>query len=847
MADRLSSLTQSAAFGTILLVAAGGGAGASERATETVPPREAAAVRVDGPLTEAVWHQAQVITGFRQREPNDGAPATYDTQVRLAYDTTTLYVAISALDPEPAKIVGYRTRRDEGSPSDWIRVFVDSFHDKRSALEFAVNPAGVKQDTYWFNDGEADDGWDAVWDVAVTRTGMGWQAEFRIPFSQLRFHPQENAVFGVAFVRQIARLRETSTWPLLSKKVSGYVSSFGDLKGLRLGRSPKRLELLPYVVGDLTRQPVEPGNSLVKRADPDVNVGLDVKYAVRPGLTFTGTVNPDFGQVEADPAVVNLSAFETFFSERRPFFVEGSGIFRFDTDCNDGACSGLFYSRRIGRAPRGEPAIPDGGYASAPAQTTILGASKLTGRIGAFAIGVLNAVTSSERATIADGLRRTQQSVEPLSSYSVVRARREFANQSSLGFIVTSTNRTLDADTRFLPDQAYTGGIDFDWRMGKRYALQGYWAGSRLHGDARAIADVQENTVHSFQRPDAAYVELDPARTVLGGYGAQAGFSKIGGERVRFTTVASVKSPGFDTNDVGFMQRADQRSVTNWMQWRHDRPNKYLRSFRFNLNQWAGWNFGSDLLSSGGNVNAHATFQNNWATGGGYTVNARVFDDRATRGGPGAYRNAQRSMWAYINTDDRRRVSAGVDIFRAGDGLGSAAREVNPALTWRPSSFLAISGGLRFGINNDRSQWIEAQDGHYVFGRLDQKTVGVRTRVNYTLTPRLSVQIYAEPFVSAGDYSDFKELADGRSRSYAARYRPYAYSANPDFNYRSFRTTNVMRWEYRPGSTLFVVWQQGREATLDRGTFDIRRDMAGVFDAPATNVFLVKWAYWMNF
>jgi hypothetical protein len=845
MAGRPFPVSHSAACGVLLLTATAA-AGTGTRA-EPIPAPQAAAVRLDGPLTESVWQRAQLITGFRQREPSDGAPATYETQVRVAYDATTLYVSIRALDPEPAKIVGFRTRRDEGSPSDWVHVLVDSFHDRRSALEFAVNPAGVKHDAYWFNDGESDDGWDAVWDVTVSRSTAGWQAEFRIPFSQLRFHPQEDATFGVAFVREIARLRETSSWPLLSKKASGFVSSFGDLKGLRLGRSPKRLELLPYVVGSLKRQPVEPGNSLMKGTDPDGSVGLDVKYAVRPGLTFTGTLNPDFGQVEADPAVVNLSAFETFFSERRPFFVEGSGIFRFDTDCNDGACSGLFYSRRIGRAPRGEPAIPDGGYASAPVQTTIVGASKLTGRIGAFSIGALNAITSSEHATIADGFRRTQQNVEPLSSYSVVRARREFTNQSSLGFILTSTNRTLDGDTRFLPDQAYTGGIDFDWRLGKRYAVQGYWAGSRLHGDPGAIADIQENTVHSFQRPDAAYVELDPARTVLGGYGAQAGFSKIGGERVRFTTVVSVKSPGFDTNDVGFMQRADQRSVTNWMQWRHERPNKYLRSFRFNLNQWAGWNYGRDLLSSGGNVNAHATFQNNWQTGAGFTVNARVFDDRATRGGPGAYRNGQRSSWAYINTDDRRRVSAGVDIFRTGDGLGSWARDLNPGLTWRPSSFLVVSGGLHLGVNHDRSQWIEDQDGHYVFGRLDQKTVGLRTRVNYTLSPQLSIQVYAEPFVSAGDYSDFKELANGRSRSFADRYKPYAYQANPDFNYRSFRTTNVMRWEYRPGSALFLVWQQGREATIDRGTFDIHRDIAGVFDAPATNVFLVKWAYWMNF
>ena len=822
------------------------GTGAAPPVTPAAPAT-AEAIRLDGELTESAWQRAPAVTGFRQREPNDGAAATYDTEARIAYDDTSLYVAVLAHDPEPAKLVGFRTRRDAGSPSDWIRVLVDSFHDRRSAFEFAVNPAGVKQDAYWFNDANSDDGWDAVWDVAVSRTPDGWRAEFKIPFSQLRFRPSESMTFGLAFVRQIGRLNETSTWPLLSKNASGYVSSFGELTGLRLDRSVKRLEMVPYVVGDVTSQPVAAGDTLTKGTDPDASLGLDLKYAVKPGLTLTGTVNPDFGQVEADPAVVNLSAFETFFAERRPFFVEGSGIFRFDTDCNDGSCSGLFYSRRIGRAPRGEPDVPDGGYASAPTQTTILGAAKLTGKIGAFSVGALNAVTADEDAIIADGLNRTRQTVEPLSSYSVVRARREFANQSTFGFIVTAANRNLDDPTRFLPGQAYTSGADWDWRVGKRYAIQGYFAGSSVRGEAEAIRELQESNVHSFQRPDATHLEEDPTRTSLDGYGAQIALSKIGGQRVRFNSNFAVKSPGFDTNDIGFMQRADTRNMSNWMQWRHEKPNKVLRSFRYNLNQWAGWNYGGDRLSLGGNVNAHALFANNWATGVGVTMNAPPFDDRATRGGPGAYRNSQRSMWWYLSSDERRRVSAGVNMFRSTDGLGTTYRDLSPEVTYRPSSFLSVSGGLSLTRNIDQSQWIGEDNGHYVFGLIDQKTVGITTRVNYTMSPRLSLQIYAQPFVSAGDYSNFKELVDGRTKSYGDRFAPYDYQSNPDFNYRSFRTTNVLRWEYRPGSTLFVVWQQGREATLDYGTFDAQRDLGGVFDAPATNVFLVKWAYWLNF
>ena len=485
------------------------------------PPAAAEAIKIDGEFTEAAWQQAPAVTGFLQRDPNDGAPATYQTEARIAYDATSLYIAITAMDPEPAKIVGHRTRRDEGSPSDWVRVMIDSFHDKRSAFEFAVNPAGVKQDTYWFNDSNSDDGWDAVWDVSVSRKPDGWRAEFKIPFSQLRFQPTEATTFGLAFVRQIGRLNETSTWPLLSKSASGYVSSFGELTGLRLDRSPKRLEMVPYVVGDVTQQPVEAGNSLLKGTDPDLNVGLDIKYALRPGLTLTGTVNPDFGQVEADPAVVNLSAFETFFSERRPFFVEGSGIFRFDIDCNDGSCSGLFYSRRIGRAPRGEPDVPDGGYASAPRQTTIIGAveadrprRRVLGRRAERGDG--RGERRDRRRPAPHDARRSSR----FSSYSVVRARREFANQSSLGFITTSTNRNLDDATRFLPGQAYTGGVDWDWRFAKRYAIQGYWAGSSVHGDPAAIQELQESNVHSFQRPDSiapgGRPDADVAERLLG-------------------------------------------------------------------------------------------------------------------------------------------------------------------------------------------------------------------------------------------------------------------------------------------------------------------------------------------
>jgi Domain of unknown function (DUF5916)/Carbohydrate family 9 binding domain-like len=828
----------------------------STRASEVAHAEAAAitgatALELDGEVTDEVWSRAPRIGGFRQRDPKEGSDPTYETEARVAYDARHIYIVVLAHDPEPDKIVGHLTRRDTDSPSDWIRVAIDSYHDRRTAYEFAVNPAGVKQDKYYFNDGDEDRGWDAVWDVAVARHASGWRAEFRIPFSQLRFPRADAPVFGFAIARQIGRLNETSTWPLLAKSATGLVSQFGDLRGLSLTHAPKRLELLPYTVSEVKTQP-QTGNPLVRTTDPDLSAGLDVKYAVTPALTLSATFNPDFGQVEADPAVVNLSAFETFFSERRPFFVEGSGVYQFGSDCGSGC---LFYSRRIGRSPQLAADVPENGFVASPANTTILGATKLTGRLRGFSVGVLNAITAEESALLAVGPVRSTSPIEPFASYTVARVRRELTNQSSVGVMLTATNRDVGSDVsplRLLPGSAYTGGVDWDFRLRRnRYALAGNFSGSAIQGTPAAIARLQENNVHSYQRPDADHLALDATRTSLAGQSGLLAFRKIAGERIRFESSVDFKSPGFDTNDLGFIRRADLISQYNWVQWRHDRPGKYLRSFRFNVNQWSSHNFGAELLNMGGNVNAHWTFKNNWSTGAGVTREFDGFDDRATRGGPGARNDGIWVVWNYMNTDDRKPV-----VFDMFTGVGTSEfgphfLDLNPSLTFRPTSSLSVSGGVRFGENDQDAQWVTNEENggreRYVFARIDQKTVALTTRVNYTMSPALSLQIYAEPFVSTGAYSDYKELVDGRAKDWRVRYAPYDYAASADFNYRSFRTTNVLRWEYRPGSALFVVWQQGREGTEPFGQFRFGRDFRGVFSAPANNVFLVKLSYWLNY
>jgi len=836
----------------LVFAAAGAVAALPPPRVEAAPVRDAqVALRINGELNDDIWQQANPIDAFVQRDPQEGGKPSQRTEFRVAYDASTLFVKVHAFDTEPQRIVGYLTRRDEDSPSDWIHVLIDSYRDRRTAYEFAVNPAGVKQDRYWFNDNTRDDSWDAVWDVTVTRDEAGWTAEFRIPFSQLRFTPSASNTFGFAVSRQIGRLNETSTWPLLARSANGYVSSFGDLDGLSMSAAPKRLEIVPYTVADLTRQPTD-GNPLLTSSVPAGAVGMDLKYALTPGLTLTTTINPDFGQVEADPAVVNLTAFETFFSERRPFFIEGLGTFRFDSDCWDGPCS-LFYSRRVGRLPQGTGNLPsgDGIYTDAPSQTTIVGAAKLTGRVGKFSIGVLNAVTREERATVLDGARQYVQPVEPLTSYSVGRARREFANQSSIGFIVTSTNRQLPDTLRaLLPGSAFTGGADFDLRFKSRYNVTGYLAASSVRGDAASIDLIQQNSRHYFQRPDAVSFTEDPTRMSLNGTSGRIGVGKIGGQRVRFNAQYGFKSPGFDVNDTGFLRRADERWMTSWFQLRSDVPTRWFRSRNINVNQYASWNFDGDTLERTQKVDGGITFRNNWSAAGGVEFSQRSFDDRLTRGGPGGLSEGFDHVGAWLTSDNRRAVS--LDMFNLGgrNVVGSWVRVHELEVTYRPMSWLTVSGGVRVNRAVHNEQWVgrvtDSRD-HYVFARIDQATVALTGRLNCTMTPNLSLQLYGQPFVSGGDYRNFRELVDGRNPVYDSRYVPFAYDGNPDFNYKSFRTTNVLRWEYKPGSTLFVVWQQSREASDTSGDFHFSRDVGRIFDIPAHNVLLVKFTYWLNY
>jgi hypothetical protein len=800
---------------------------------------------IDGRDDDAIWTDAQKITAFRQFDPVEDGEPPFPTEAKVAYDERYLYVFVRAFDPHPDSIRSYLSRRDTWTTSDRIWVMIDSYHDRRTGYEFGVNPAGVKFDMSIDNDGNEDSSWDGVWDVATRIDDKGWTAEYRIPLSQLRFPKAATHTFGFSIWRDIGRSSVRTSWPVFRRTKPGMVSQFGELNGLDGIGTPRRLEVTPYTVGKDLSQSRTDGTF---GRSSQMTVGTDVKYGLTSNLTLDATVNPDFGQVEADPSVLNLTAFETFFQERRPFFLEGAGIFRYDLDCNNGTCSGLFYSRRLGRSPQLAGLYGDAGTKQ---NTNILAAAKLTGRLASgLSVGVLDAAT--ERVT-----GPLNQTVEPQTNYFVGRLKQDYNNgNSGVGLMVTATNRSLDAWSRdSLRSAGYTLGVDGRHRFGSNnYELSGYFAASQVDGSAAAITATQQSSVHGYQRPDAS-LGFDSTRTSLSGYSAQVGVSKNGGGITRFYTGVKRTSPGFEINDAGFLTRADIQSYSNWFQLAYNKPTSWYRKMFVNFNQWTNWNTGGMLTDLGGNVNAHAQFTNQWWGHFGYNLNnvGAVYDDRSARGGPAVRRLFNRSFWAGIETDQRWRVSPNVFVngqFK--DASGSWNYEIDPNSTIRVSGRLQLNLGASFfrGVND--AQWNGNFDTlgvkHYTFARLDQKLTSLTTRLDFTATPTLTLQLYASPFITSGKYTNWRELNNPRADNYQDRFKPFMLEGDPGgFNFKQFRSNTVVRWEYRPGSTIFLVWAQGRtQDGTDIGTFDMRRDANNLFRQRPDNTFLIKSSYWFN-
>ena len=814
-------------------------------ATSATAALAAVAPTLDGKDDDALWREAPPITQFRQHDPVEDGDPRYRTEARVGYDTRYLYVFVRAYDPAPDSVMAFLSRRDARTQSDYIHLMVDGYRDKRTGFRFTANPLGVKRDYYISGDGQEDPSWDGVWDVATAVDSLGWTAEYRIPFGQLRFPAGDTHTFGFAIWRDVARHNERISWPLFRRSRTGFVSQWGEVSGFDGIATPRRLEVLPYTVATNAPRPV--GNAFERQQK--VAFGADVKYGVTSNLTLDGTVNPDFGQVEADPAVLNLSAFEQFFQERRPFFLEGAGTFNFANSGGGGGnvSNSLFYSRRIGRAPQLSGTYWD---QDNPNNSTIIGAAKLTGRTSSgLNVGFLDAVTQREAG--AGG-----RTIEPATNYLVTRLSQDLRDgNSGVGLMLTATNRSVDDDSRdFLRESAYAFGVDARHRFWKNnYQVLANAVASRVAGSAASILATQRSAVHLYQRPDSR-LEVDSTATVLDGYRYGVNIGKTGGGITRFSVGYAETSAGYEINDAGFLSRADMRSNGNWFGLQLTQPTKYYRRMFVNLNQWNDFNTDGLAIGRGANVNVNGELPNQWWFWGGFNVGAfgEVYDDRASRGGPALRRNLRQNGWLGFETDGRKPVSVVLQgYYQLPDVSGSSEWGVDPSVNFRMASRVQASVGLHLSGGVYDAQWYgnfrDAAGTHYTFARLGQRTSSVTARVDYTMTPTLSLQVYAQPFITAGDYADHRELADPRAARYQDRFQSYAGAPLEDFNFKQFRSNTVLRWEYRPGSVLFFVWQQGRgQGDRNVGSFNVGRDYGDLFRSRSDNTFVIKGSYWLS-
>jgi hypothetical protein len=806
---------------------------------------------IDGQDSDSIWSSAPIIDQFLEAKPSEGAPAKFRTEARVAYDETNLYVFIRSFDPHPDSIVSLLDRRDEQPPSDYVTVMLDPYHDRRTGYEFSVNPAGVKADYAISNDGDEDVAWDAVWEAGTKIDSLGWTAEYSIPLSQLRYSAKGNGTFGLLFWRVVQRHTATMTWPLYRTSKSGLSSQFGELTGLEGLGSPGRAEITPYVV---TKNIQNPASADFTRSQ-EVTAGGDLKYRLASNLLLSATANPDFGQVEADPSELNLSAFESFFEERRPFFVEGKGLFTFPVncvvvvDCETG--EGLFYSRRIGRSPQ---LMGVYGNDASSTSTKILGAGKVTGRLpGGFSIGFLDAVTDHVAGPAGSTL-------EPTSNYAVFRGNQDFrGGDGSVGFILTGVNRSLDPTSApYLHSGAYSGGFDTRWRFQGRYEVSGSLDFSRVVGDPAAIALTQQNPVHLYQRPDGP-LTLDSTRTSLSGSNQEIRFAKVGGKRLRFETAYQRRTPGFEINDMGFLRQADQQAFTNWANLAFHEPNNVFQELRWNFNNWEYWSADGLPTEVAFNTNVHVQFTNRWWLHVGGTVGqiGSTYCDRCARGGPAVRQDPYLAPWIVIEGDDRHSLLPTFSVnYNRGDQGRSETINLEPEIELKVASRFTTSLAASYNHNRNDLQYFGTftdvgGEQHYTFAHLDQQTLSLTWRLGYTFTPTTTLQIYASPFVSKGTYSDVREIAEARASSYDARYTPYddpTVAANPGgFNFQQFRSNVVFRWEYRPGSTLFLVWSQGREGSAPlEGTQSFRGNLEELFGRRANDTFLIKLSYWLT-
>ena len=843
-------------------------------------------ILVDGMLLEDVW-QTPGFSGFLQSEPDDGVPASEQTFVWIAYDKENLYVAARLYDRDPGGIVSRLGRRDDEIESDWFTFAVDPYFDRRSGFQFEVNPSGSIRDGTLFNDEGKDFTWDGVWESAVQIDTEGWTVEMRIPFQQLRFKEKSDYTWGVNFIRLIKRKNEKCFYSWISREESGYVSRFAQLDGIQEIRPRRPVEILPFTVGQAQYSPAMAGNPFRTGSSNSGNAGFDLKASLQTNLTLNVTANPDFGQVEVDPAVINISDQETYYAEKRPFFIEGNDIFRFgyggaNVVRNLGWRNpSLFYSRRIGRSPQGYASGP--GTSNSPDWTTILTAAKMTGKIGkGWNIGVLSAVTQREFATIDYLGDSSKQEVEPFSTYGVIRAQKEFAEGfSGMGFIATGVVRDMSSSDlgNRLPTSAFALAFD-GWTFldaDRTWVLTGWMGGTAVAGSETAITRLQTSSLHYFQRPDADYVQVDPTSTVLDGWAGRIYLNKQKGNFV-FNTAFGAVSPGFHAMDLGYHSRGDAINGHIEAGYRDFIPGKMFRTWSLTLSTYRTYDFSGNRTDEYYNLTAASQLINYWTGWLFISYDPPRYSHYLTRGGPMATYPYGAMVRLNLGTDNRKKVVLSFSGSYRTHPYGAYNYSFSLGLRWKPGDNLSLSISPGYSWRHSVGQYVsqvndplktETYGIRYILSDIIQETVPIEMRVNWTFSPKLSLQAYIQPYLAVGNFFLFKELQ--APRTFAFDYfeegdstielndgvytvdpdghgpsEPFTFR-NPDFNLKSLRGTIVLRWEYRPGSTIYFVWTQNRADYANPGDFNFGRDFGDLLGASGVNIFLFKINYRFEF
>ncbi len=836
-------------------------------------------ITIDGKSNDKAWEQVEWGTDFIQHSPSQGDSPSQRTAFKILYDEKNLYVLIRAYDDHPEEIVKRLSRRD-GFEGDFVEINIDSYYDKRTAFSFTASVSGVKGDEYVSNNGnDWDSSWDPIWYLKTSIDDKGWIAEFRIPLSQLRFADKEEHTWGLQVTRRLFRQEERSNWQYIPPSKPGWVHLFGDLKGIKGIRPQKQLEIQPYVLSKAIYSEKEEGNPFQTGREFGANVGVDAKIGITSDITLDLTINPDFGQVEADPSQVNLGAFQLFFREQRPFFIEGNNIL--DFGLTSSAAGGpfrndnLIYSRRIGKSPSYYPeTIEDTSYVKQPTNTKILGAAKITGKNkNGFSWGVLEAVTQKQFAEIDSMGERSEVAVEPFANYLAGRVQKDLNGGNTVfGGVITATNRNLKEDHfNFLHRNAYSAGVDLLHNLfDRKYYISFTGSVSHVNGSEEAIAETQLSSERYFDRIDNAHREYDSAMTSLTGTAATLNFGKSDG-KVVYQTGLTYRSPEYEINDMGFLMQADYITQYSWGQYRTLKPVGMFRSIRVNVNQWNSWDFGGVHTYNAYNTNIHTQFNNFWRFSTGGTRESFTVSNADLRGGPSIRYPGGTNWWIWMQSNNRKKLVVSFNQWLWwGDNHLGVGHGTNGEIRFQPTNALRISLNPSFNYNTNQMQYVttidESNVSHYVLGNVKSTTYRASLRVNYNFTPNLSLQYWGQPFIARVVYDSYKEVTNASHAEYERRFDTLSDSQitfddsylvdldengetdysfdRPDFNFMQFRSNMVLRWEYIPGSTFFLVWTQGRTDSsgyeADGSFQNLSHDL---FNVKPTNIFLVKYTY----